>query len=81
MCATGIAKGGILRGLNKTNVPVRVPRMSIGVLRHIPYQPEAVSEFPELKGPMSVGKPRKRDMLDGQFDIDNSIDWVIKAVS
>ena len=80
MCATGIAKGGILRALDKTNGPVRVPRMSYGVLRHIPYQPEAVEEFPELEGPMSACKPKKGCMLDGELYIDNTIDWVIKAV-
>ncbi|KAF2656351.1 hypothetical protein K491DRAFT_656655 [Lophiostoma macrostomum CBS 122681] len=77
-CATGVAKGGLLRALDKTRGPLRVPRMSFGLLIHLPYQPEVLAEYPHLYEPTFAGKP-KTDPQDGTLYIDNTIQWVIKA--
>ncbi|KAF2178399.1 hypothetical protein K469DRAFT_731829 [Zopfia rhizophila CBS 207.26] len=76
-CATGVAIGALLRALNKKNGPKRIPHMSYGILRHIPYQPEAVEEHPYL-APILEGKV-VFDKVDGRYYVDNTIFWIIKA--
>jgi hypothetical protein len=72
--AAGVATGAVMRALNKENGPKRIPCRSIGVLRHILYEPD---RYPA-------------EVLDQRFSfaelseeeyIMRTLMWVIKAVS
>ncbi|KAF1845115.1 uncharacterized protein K460DRAFT_416429 [Cucurbitaria berberidis CBS 394.84] len=66
--ADGVAIGGIIRALDKTHGPARIPRQSIGIYRHIPYEPE-------LNVPHMQQTPCN---IDGELVIDGTIEWIIK---
>lgn len=78
-CATGVAHGAILRALDKSNGPKKMARLSIGILRHFPYEPETILEHPEME-PLHEGE-RSKDEFNGLWYIKNTIVWLIKAVS
>jgi hypothetical protein len=72
--ATGVAVGAITRALNKENGPERVPCQSIGILRHVPYEPEVYSE--EV-----LAQEWEKNDIDEESYIRRTIQWVIKVVS
>jgi hypothetical protein len=79
--ATGVAKGAILRACDKENGPARRPRLSYGVLRHLEYQNEEwlAKKHPALAAALKEGK-KKYNHLDGKYWIEDTIEWIIKAV-
>jgi hypothetical protein len=72
--ATGVAVGAIMRALNKENGPKRVPCQSIGILRHVPYEPEVYSK--EV-----LAQEWEKNDIDEESYIRRTILWVIKMVS
>ncbi|KAJ4364798.1 hypothetical protein N0V95_000642 [Ascochyta clinopodiicola] len=71
--ATGVATGAILRAINKSNGPSRIPCQSIGVLRHIPCDPENEPYTSEV-----LKQPKKWvDQEDLDYIMD-TIRWIIK---
>ncbi|XPS69479.1 hypothetical protein M3J09_001749 [Ascochyta lentis] len=66
--ATGVATGAILRSTNKADGPARIPCQSIGVLRHIPNQPENEEYTAEV-----LHQPKSKRNY-----IKNTIRWVVK---
>jgi hypothetical protein len=81
MSATGLAKGAILRACDKENGPARRPWLSYGVLRHLEYQNEKgfAEEYPALAAALKEGK-RKYSNTDGKYWVEDTIQWIIKAV-
>ena len=65
--------------MNKTNGPKRIPLVSVGVLRDIPYEPDAVEQYPELR-PTLNAQVTFDDLLN-EYYVENTILWLIKAVS
>jgi hypothetical protein len=71
-----VSSGAVLRSLNRQHGPIRDVRASVGILRKIPYEPEATQEHRDL--PMSYVK---YDEVEGMDYVPKSIDWVIKKAS
>jgi hypothetical protein len=61
-----------MRASEKCYGPERVPNISYGVLRHIPYIRNSSDAFMKQR--------RHKNPLDGVDEIRNTIRWVIKAV-
>jgi hypothetical protein len=80
-CATGVAKGAILRACDKENGPARMPRLSYGFLRHLEYQNEKwlAKKFPAIAAAMKHGE-RTLDKIDGKYWVNDTIQWIIKSV-
>ncbi|KAF2178402.1 hypothetical protein K469DRAFT_695689 [Zopfia rhizophila CBS 207.26] len=75
-----VAKGAILRALDKEHGPKRLPRMSYGVLRHVPYEPQIARRDPKLKHLLAWKYKPKTNDIDGREYIHNVIEWPIKRV-
>jgi hypothetical protein len=73
--AAGVATGAVMRMHNKENGPRRVPRQSIGVIRHVPWDPTIYSAEILSQSGLIVSE------LDGEEYIWRTIFWVIKVVS
>lgn len=71
-----------MRACDKENGPSRMPRLSYGVLRHFEYQnePGLQKQFPEFATAILEGK-QTIDKLDGKIWVNDTIQWIIKAVS
>jgi len=81
----GTALGTLARAENVDSGPLRVPRLSIGLLRDHEHQGkdmyQVVKQFPEL---MPIEKQKKRRKLDpvvGRHYVEDVIEWIIKVVS
>jgi hypothetical protein len=73
--ATGVAKGALMRAMNKDHGPKRIPVQSIGILHHVSDDP--------AKYPDEVLQQTDWDENDvtGEWYIMNTIQWLIKVVS
>ncbi|KZM26023.1 hypothetical protein ST47_g2822 [Ascochyta rabiei] len=71
--ATGVATGAILRSINKADGPSRIPCQSIGVLHHIPCDPENEHYTPEI-----LNQPKTWIYQEGLDYIMNTIRWIVK---
>ncbi|XPS92354.1 hypothetical protein M3J09_001751 [Ascochyta lentis] len=71
--ATGVATGAIHRAMNKEHGPKRIPRQSIGILRHIPYEPKARSYRQQV-----LRQKKTFNNTVGQMYIVDTIEWLIK---
>jgi hypothetical protein len=77
MSATSVAAGAVLRALDKIGGPQRMPVMSIGVRRDIPFEDETIeqSEYaPLLKAKRVIDKYTHLEYVT------NTITWIIKVV-
>ena len=72
--ATGVAIGAVMRAQNKDNGPKRVPCRSVGVLRHVPWDPDTYSAE-VLAQAFSIS-----DLTQEEY-IMRTLLWIIKAVS
>ena len=70
---SAVARGAVLRALNKQDGPTRISRSSFGFLQHEVYQ-----AFPEH---LEAGVKPQKDKMDHYPNIKNTINWVINAVS
>jgi hypothetical protein len=68
-----VARGAVLRALNKTLGPSRITQCSYGFLSSIPYQPELIEAHRSTKCRINAA--------DGEKYVDGVIRWVIQAVS
>lgn len=74
--ATGVATGAIHRAVNKEHGPKRIPRQSIGILRHIPYPTLAKTyKQPVLRQAKTFNKTLN------QMYIMDTIEWLVKKAS
>ena len=80
-CATGVAKGALLRALDKTNGPQHIPEMSYGHLVHLPFDKrrKILNKYPYLRGPTAEGTVTK-NTIDKKLWIEDTIKWDIKKV-
>ncbi|KAI8933218.1 hypothetical protein NX059_009853 [Plenodomus lindquistii] len=72
--STAVAKGAVLRALNKEYGPKRFTQCSYGFIVKEPYQPESI--------PAHKGHKRKRlliDPTDGERYVEDTIRWVLQA--
>jgi hypothetical protein len=72
--ATGVATGAIMRAQDKRYGPERVPRMSYGIMRHIEWDPDSNLDY-------MCNQPAEKSIHDGEYEIRETIEWLIKAVS
>jgi hypothetical protein len=70
---SAVARGAVLRALNKQDGPNRISRSSFGFLRHEQY-----TAYPEHK---EAGVVPTRDSVDHYPNVKDTIYWVIQAVS
>ena len=73
---SAVARGAVLRSLNKDDGPTRQSRTSFGFLRTEQYNPE--EPLPEY---IEAGVEATIDPIDGWKNVENTIFWVIQAVS
>ncbi|KAH4006322.1 hypothetical protein HBI56_024010 [Parastagonospora nodorum] len=71
--ATGVATGAIMRAQNKDDGPKRIPCRSIGVLYHVPDDPDYNFSKEVLKQAWSISE------LSQEEYIMRTIRWIIKA--
>ncbi|KAH7083967.1 hypothetical protein FB567DRAFT_581428 [Paraphoma chrysanthemicola] len=69
--STTVARGAVLRALNKKDGPARITQCSYGFLSSMPYEPE---EFDAHKGTKC-----RINAADGERYVDGVIKWVIQA--
>ncbi|KAF1849715.1 uncharacterized protein K460DRAFT_360566 [Cucurbitaria berberidis CBS 394.84] len=69
--STAVARGAVLRALNKRFGPSRITQCSYGFLISEPYEPETFKEHRETK--CRINK------ADGERYVDETIKWVIQA--
>lgn len=74
---TSTAVGTLLRALNKEHGPVRALRMSVGVIRDIPYQPAVYRSL----GTPEVTAQRHERGKDGKYYIREVVQWLLKVVN
>ncbi|KAF2020703.1 hypothetical protein BU24DRAFT_469468 [Aaosphaeria arxii CBS 175.79] len=74
-CATGVAKGALLRALDKENGPSRTIACSFGFLRHIPHE----SKLYRLKDFREPIKQGIMSLHDGEEYLADTITWAIKV--
>lgn len=72
--AAGVAKGALMRAMNKDHGPKRVPIQSIGILHHVSDDP---SKYPPE---VLRQKGWEENELTGESYIMNTIQWLIKVV-
>ncbi|KIX02790.1 uncharacterized protein Z518_08732 [Rhinocladiella mackenziei CBS 650.93] len=65
---SAVARGAILRALNKENGPVRITRTSYGVL---------CTDLYDKESPLHQGLRGRRDLVDGELYIYDTIHWKI----
>jgi hypothetical protein len=73
--ATGVAKGALMRAMNKEHGPKRIPVQSIGILHHVRYDP---SQYPSKV--LDQGNWSENTLMDEWYIMD-TIQWLIKVVS
>jgi hypothetical protein len=73
--AAGVAKGALMRAMNKEHGPKRIPVQSIGILHHVSDDPS--------KYPPEVLRQRGWDdnELTGESYLMNTIQWLVKIAS
>ncbi|KAF2443313.1 hypothetical protein P171DRAFT_444756 [Karstenula rhodostoma CBS 690.94] len=69
--STAVARGAVLRALNKRHGPTRVSQCSYGFLMSEPYQPEIYEEHMICNA--------RINKADGQRYVDETIRWVIQS--
>ncbi|KAF2181387.1 Hsp70 family protein-like protein [Zopfia rhizophila CBS 207.26] len=69
--STAVARGAVLRALNKRLGPSRITQCSYGILISEPYKPEVYEEHRRTK--CRINK------ADGEKYVDETIQWVIQA--
>lgn len=74
--AASVAIGAVMRAMDKKNGPERTPRRSIGMLHHIPRNPEPGTYTSEV-----LSQSYTRAKVSDRDYIMNTIFWIIKAVS
>jgi hypothetical protein len=72
--AAGVAKGALMRAMNKDNGPKRTPVQSIGILHHVRDDPRYPKEV------LNQGKWEHHEETDDWY-IMNTIEWLIKVAS
>jgi hypothetical protein len=72
--AGAVATGGVVRAQSKDHGPKRVPCQSIGVIRHVPYEPETYSSD-------VISQGWEQSETDREYYIMRTIEWIIKVVS
>lgn len=72
--ATGVATGAIMRAINKTDGPWRIPCQSICILRHIPCDHKGT--YPAAV----LAQPQEWDVQQRAYYVTNTILWVVKKV-
>jgi hypothetical protein len=70
--ATSVAAGAVMRAQNREGGPSRKPDLSLGVLRHIPYD-EAMYSGEVLRQQLNYADKSKRTYIK------DTIEWVIKV--
>jgi len=75
--AACVAHGALMRAEDKDHGPEKIPCQSIGIFHHVRYEPEHYSE--------EVLNQHEDDWEvydgDGEYYINNTIQWIIKKVS
>jgi hypothetical protein len=70
--STVVARGAVLRALNKDSGPRRITDCSYGFLRTEPWEPDQIPAHSKVKCHI--------DKADGEKYVDNTIDWLIVKV-
>jgi hypothetical protein len=67
-----VARGAVLRALNKEDGPDRITSCSYGFLRTEPWEPDVYPEHEKVRCHI--------DKADGEKYVDNTICWLINKV-